>query len=386
MRILFGSNYTAQSGYANIARMVVPRMNDMGHTAVVLELGVRGNRPTQIGNVHVYPPGLSPFGDDIVEAHSKTLGIDAVISLTDTWGLNGDAWGKTNWFPWTPIDHLPVPENVMGSIKSSRRPIAMTTFGFNQLKAHGLDPYYVPLCYDRDVFSPGDKGEARARMGLQQDGFLVVFVGVNDSVPSRKGIPELLAGWKLVSDGRPDWKLYMHTAPTGNMAISNSAGVDIKKIITTYGVDQSSVLFPDVYNYRTGIPQRVIADLYRAADLVILPSRGEGFGLPLIEAQACGSLVAATDFGATRELCFSDLLIEGEMEWTWQGATVVKPGSVSIAETIERASTMSRSEAEVFMVIERAREYEVDHVMQKYWRPVLTDMARMRLEGLCVSA
>jgi len=52
----------------------------------------------------------------------------------------------------------------------------------------------------------------------------------------------------------------------------------------------------------TGVGRRVLAVLYRAARLVLLPSDAEGFGLPLVEALACGAAVAASDLPAFREV------------------------------------------------------------------------------------
>lgn len=387
MHIMLASNYSAQSGYANVARMLAPRWQALGHRVTVFELGGRINRPTQIGDIQVLPPALDPLGNDIVDDHASRLRADAVISLTDAWGLNGDVWGRTPWFPYTPIDHMPPTPAVVNSIRHCQRPIAMSTFGYQQLKGVGFEPYYAPLPYDPDVFSPGDKVAARAALGFPQDVYLVAFVGVNDSVPSRKGIPELLTAWAMTTQqGRRDWMLYMHTAPTGNLALSPYGGVNIPQLMTTFGIDQNTVRLPDEYDYRTGIPQRALAELFRAADLLILPSRGEGFGLPLVEAQACGLTVATTNCAAQRELIFGGIEIDGEVEWTWQGATVVRPGVASIAEALEAGYELRGNPKQREMALRGAAEYAVDNVVAKYWTPVLTDMAARRLEALCASA
>jgi glycosyltransferase involved in cell wall biosynthesis len=53
---------------------------------------------------------------------------------------------------------------------------------------------------------------------------------------------------------------------------------------------------------RRGLSRRALANLYRQAALVLQPSEAEGFGLPVIEALACGSIVAASDLPVFREL------------------------------------------------------------------------------------
>jgi glycosyltransferase involved in cell wall biosynthesis len=58
----------------------------------------------------------------------------------------------------------------------------------------------------------------------------------------------------------------------------------------------------DQYAYRLGAPAEVMAATYSAMDVLLAPSHGEGFCVPLIEAQACGTPVIATDFSAQPEL------------------------------------------------------------------------------------
>jgi glycosyltransferase involved in cell wall biosynthesis len=53
--------------------------------------------------------------------------------------------------------------------------------------------------------------------------------------------------------------------------------------------------------HRTNLTRRELASVYRAAPLVLIPSESEGFGLPTIEALACGAPVLASDIPALRE-------------------------------------------------------------------------------------
>jgi glycosyltransferase involved in cell wall biosynthesis len=50
------------------------------------------------------------------------------------------------------------------------------------------------------------------------------------------------------------------------------------------------------------LPESAVPDLYRGAAMVVLPSRGEGFGLPVIEAMACGVPVICSDLPVLREI------------------------------------------------------------------------------------
>lgn len=380
MKILWAGNYQSQSSYANQGRLIVPRLRALGHEVTVLSLGSGSNLPQMVGDVMTLPTGVDPLGNDIINAHVDRLGAQAVISMIDAWGLNGELWGKVPWYPYTPVDHMPIPPAVVESVQHAVRPIAMARYGESQLRQAGFDPYYAPLVYDPAIWQPGDKLTARHSVGWQQEPFVVAFVGVNDSCPSRKGIPELLTAWSIFVKERPKSLLYMHTSMQGNGGSTN--GVKIDALIRALGIPAGTVQVTDQYRYRTGIPQRELAAVARAADLLLLPSRGEGFGLPLIEFQAVGCPVATTAFAAQDELVFGGWKIEGEPEWSWQSAFVQKPGVASMVEVLleaydDRDNPKRRQEA-----IDGARPYAVDNVIMTYWPGILRNMAERWLEGV----
>jgi glycosyltransferase involved in cell wall biosynthesis len=68
------------------------------------------------------------------------------------------------------------------------------------------------------------------------------------------------------------------------------------------GIDPQRVRYPHPVHFRNGIPQDAIAQMYSAADVQLLTSMGEGFGIPAVESQACGTPVIVSDFSAQTEL------------------------------------------------------------------------------------
>jgi glycosyltransferase involved in cell wall biosynthesis len=221
---------------------------------------------------------------------------------------------------------------------------------------------------------------SRARLNIPVGSFWVTFIGVNDSVPNRKGIPELLMAWQIFSSQHADAILYLHTSKEGNLPVNNIGGVQIEKLLTTFDIDPASIRLADQYSYRTGVPQAYLAEMYSASDVHILPTRGEGFGVPMIEAAACGCPSITTDFASSAELCASGWLIEYDYEWTWQSALNAKPNVASIVDNLERAYAERGSAAYRSQALEFAREYTIEQVMARYGAPLFRDIAERTLD------
>jgi len=115
-----------------------------------------------------------------------------------------------------------------------------------------------------EYFSPGD-GE---------EGDYILFVG---TIEPRKGIDDLVDVWRSLAEPRP--RLVLCGAKGWSVRIPRDAGIEV----TGY-VDRPS-----------------LRDLYRGARVFVYPSRYEGFGIPPLEALACGAPVIATRTGAIPE-------------------------------------------------------------------------------------
>jgi len=94
--------------------------------------------PQMIDGVATLPVGVDPLGNDLISGYMERIKPHAVISLVDVWGLNPELWGQGEWYPWTPIDHLPPPPSVIEALRYAQRPIAMSAYGVEQLRQTGL--------------------------------------------------------------------------------------------------------------------------------------------------------------------------------------------------------------------------------------------------------
>ncbi len=141
---------------------------------------------------------------------------------------------------------------------------------------------------DHALFSPDQPRAARRRLGLRVDGPLLVFVG---RIQALKGVDVALR--VLAALRHPRAELVIVGGPSGP---SGPAEVDrLHALADELGVASRVRWVPPVRHER-------LADWYRAADVCLVPSRTESFGLVALEAAACGTPVVAANVGGLRTL------------------------------------------------------------------------------------
>jgi D-inositol-3-phosphate glycosyltransferase len=163
----------------------------------------------------------------------------------------------------------------------------------------------VPPGVDHMLFFPRDREAAGARIHLS-GARLLLFVG---RLQSHKGpdvavrtLAEVVA---RDPEGAQDVVLAVVGGPSGS-----SHGAEVARLMdlaSALGVGERVVFFPPQ-------PQPRLADFYAAAEVVLVPSRSESFGLVALEAQACGIPVVAASVGGLRYVVddgVTGFLVEG---------------------------------------------------------------------------
>ena len=158
-------------------------------------------------------------------------------------------------------------------------------------RLYGADPARIELVspgVDHAFFSPGDRSGARAALAHLDlgTGPVLLFVG---RIQPLKGLD--VAVRALAALGRPDARLVVVGGASGAGGSAEVGRVD--KLIAELGVaDQLRMVDP--------VPHHLLSTYYRAADVVLVPSRSESFGLVALEAAACGTPVVAAAVGGLR--------------------------------------------------------------------------------------
>jgi glycosyltransferase involved in cell wall biosynthesis len=163
--------------------------------------------------------------------------------------------------------------------------------------ASGMPPGIVdvvPNGVDLERFAPD--GAVRALHDGERAGCTFLFVG---GTIWRKGIDVLLAAWARAFGPGDDVRLVVKDFGAGSTYKGQTAGDDVRALAARDDVAPVVYLTED-------LPAAELPALYRAADVVVLPYRGEGFCLPALEAMACGVPVIHTAAGPTGEFCPPD--------------------------------------------------------------------------------
>ncbi len=150
-----------------------------------------------------------------------------------------------------------------------------------------IHPEKINIVYrgvDQNLFTPGNQQEARQRLGLPQDRKIIVSVGRLEPV---KGHSVLLDACLKISKQGPPFTCYV----LGNGSLETA----LKQKTKEYGLGEFFQL--------TGSQQQSrLADWYRAADVIVLPSLSEGIPNVLLEAISCGKNFVASHVGGIPEI------------------------------------------------------------------------------------
>jgi len=165
---------------------------------------------------------------------------------------------------------------------------------------------------DLYTFTPGQgRSAAREIVGLPQDSLVVSFVG---RIQPHKGPEVLIRATSELVKHSPLLRHKLIVNVMGGASGANTEEVDrLKELATWLGID-------DVVRFSPPAPRADLAQWYRAADLVVVPSYSESFGLVALEAQACGTPVVATAVGGLRTAVadgISGVLVDGHDPKAW---------------------------------------------------------------------
>ena len=369
----------AATGYGVQAKYLAEKLLENGaKVAALSNYGLEGRFETiktKHGEITHYPRGHSLYSEDVMDLWAKDFASKNpnlkpfLLTLYDVWVLNNLKYDG-EIVSWVPLDHITLPPEVAKFLlRSQVTPITMSPHGQRQLEENGIESTYIPHVVDTKVFKPTYEIQGiptRKFLAVPEDAFLVTMVQANkaNSIVHRKAIAEQLLAFALFKKDHPNSFLYLHMEPS-----KVYGGFDIGRLLKAVGLTQESVIIADRDQLRVGYPQEFLAAIYTASDVLLACSYGEGFGVPVIEAQACGTRVITSGFAATQDLAGEDSwLVGGQPFWDEpQGAFFQIPLLGSITNALKLAYEAPREKSKT--AIEFAKKFDVDYVWDNYWLP-----------------
>ncbi|MDP9116376.1 MAG: D-inositol-3-phosphate glycosyltransferase [Actinomycetota bacterium] len=199
-------------------------------------------------------------------------------------------------------------------VAEADRLIASTAEEADELvRLYGADPSAVRTVapgVDLDTFAPGPATAARRRLGLRDDALTLLFVGRIQPLKAPDLLLRAAALMRSESTLADRLQVVVLGAPSGSVMDEPDW---LRALASALDLDGTVRFVPPV-------SRQSVADYYRAADLTVVPSYNESFGLVALESQACGTPVAAAAVGGLTTAVangVSGVLVDGHDPEQW---------------------------------------------------------------------
>jgi len=379
---VWSNSYDAPTGYGQQVKYLIDRLVRHGlDVANFSNFGLEGKIDTiqtPHGPVRHFPRSFQGYSQDTAPLDFMTWANsvakkDLFFTLYDAWVLESPQYEKMRQiWSWTPIDHIVMVSKVREWLKRPNvLPIAMSPFGQREMDKANIENVYIPHGIDTKVLKETwtlTTGSDVRDYWSTRDKFVVGMVAANKAsgLVHRKAFSENLMAFSIFQKRHPDAVLYLHTDATGS-----GIGWNLLELLKSLGVPQDATLLVNPLEYRYGSPQENLAAYYTGMDVLLAPSMGEGFGVPTIEAQACGTRVIASNWAASQDLVAEDgWLVDGTPVWDagqlswWQ-----TPSVPSIVDALEQAYQEGKGKSEKAVAF--AKQFDVEKVWKESWMPLL---------------
>lgn len=377
------------SGYSVESRDITTRLKEDGWQLAYSSMaGNSGGTILQNGIV-TYPVLTDQWGSDAMVMHARHFQANAVFTMLDVPVLNPQFLAQLQaerrvWIPYLPIDQEPIPPPLLGNLRFAYRIITFSKYGQKALEKEGFSSTLIYEGTDTNIFKPMDKQACRKEiMGvIPPDAFVIGMIGANKENPSRKGWQQALEAFKIFYDRHPESVFFYESNQ------NYPGGFPIDYYAKVLGIEKQ-VFHIDQYMSVIHSGSEVMAKMLNAFDMTLHCSMTEGFGLVIIESQACGTPVIVNNCHSQPELVIEgktgEITKTGQKHFSQAGGYWYYPDVDSMVEKME--ITYKRVKESEKMVEDDCvkwvdENFNIDKIVSSKWLPFLEDLQKEILPSL----
>jgi len=310
--LMLGDSPVMETGFGRVNRKALLAMTKAGMEVASVSALQREAKETTLPVTQFLPEPNDPQGlftvIDVIE--NKKFEPDVIYLTGDPGSVAAYASVIPARIPVTayvPVEGEPLLNEGWRAVLGAIDFATTTEYGQKIVKRDmGIDVPYFYHGVDTEVFNPltdEDRAAYRSRLGWD-DKFVVVCVAQN---VRRKQLTRLIESIAVLKHNynQKDIVLYLHTVPFQNYWLE---GWNLPEVAAGMRVSDSVMFNPLMSGFGKSVPERGdmdvpgLRELVGSADLFVLPSQVEGFGLPIAEAMAVGTPVAVTKYAAGWEV------------------------------------------------------------------------------------
>ncbi len=228
----------------------------------------------------------------------RALKPSIVITLSNLWASTymldiAGGW-EMKWIGYFPIDAGPLPGYFLPIVQRMDHRVTTSDYSATVFRQYfpQMDISVIRHGVDVGVFHPCGCKPVKPLLPDGRKAFVVGCVARNQP---RKGIPVLIEAFARLAERHSDVMLHLHTNPW------DVDGWVLRELLAQHGVADRTSFTETMLRFES-LSDIELCNVYRFFDVFALPTMGEGFCIPILEAMACGVPVVATAGSAVTEL------------------------------------------------------------------------------------
>lgn len=339
-KILVLSDDGISSGYGRISMEVSTRLHQRGCNMMAASLYYDGLLPPTLdGKPLPYwvaalggKPNWGEAAVSLINAYQPDI-VHVIQDATYAAQLRYAPidWSRFAFVVTTPVDGVPVDPDWVKMLREADATLSISQFGVDAHRKAGIPSVLCRPGVDANAFFPLSEAERmalRAKLGIAPDAFVFGAFCQNQG---RKDIPDMLRAFFAFAADKPTARCFL------DMEAVSPAGWNLNNVCAQQGWDASKLLYR-ADAQRAGVHH--IRERYNLLDAHAVISHREGYGLPLVEAMACGVVSMAMDYTSGTEICGDGkgvliAPIDYRSIGTWGGAEDCYPNLTQLTASLQ---------------------------------------------------